>query len=139
MFDPVNKIIIKENKDKLPEEKIVWEWSSVDPENTAENGRIETLATHPSLVYHFPQSDNPQHIVEADLRSIKVIYLGVLTTVRVLVQKRDLDNTLTTSDFEPSTRIYNIKSFGNYEIIMTLPMILLQFQNNAVFLKIVMF
>ena len=74
LFDPVNKIITKENKDKLPEEKIVLEWSSVDPENTAENGRIETLATHPSLGYHFPQSDNPQHIVEADLRSIKVIY-----------------------------------------------------------------
>ena len=64
---------MKENKDRLPEVKKVVEWSSVDPENIAENGRIKTLATHPSLVCHFPQSDNPQHIVEADFGSIKVI------------------------------------------------------------------
>jgi hypothetical protein len=57
----------------------------------------------------------------------------------VIVQKRDKDNTLPTSDFDPSTRIYNIKTLGNYEIIMTLPMILLQFQNNFVSLKIVIF
>ena len=76
----MNKIIIKENKDRLPEDKIVREWSSVDPGNTAENIQIKISTKHPSLLYHFPQSDNPQHIVEADLRSIRVIHYGVLTT-----------------------------------------------------------